>query len=1276
MWSEQWDKVSYHRRRALKTRSRLLERLRHKSKFDWDLTQRPFFNSKHIRWASHWNGRNGPKWHRYWPEEGAPKQREGEEEGGNKVEAPESNGSVLSQREKLWKQQMEAMRNRIERDPYEAVFGKRFEPFWSPLVPSWMREEMGLSNWSKKSESDHSKETAKKKNGQEASQDVKKTTEPHDMMVDNQVDAKATDEIDRGSMSKDPKPQTQSYSSYSSTSWDSWTNKTRCTEWDSMSGQLKRYVYDPVTNRMVMIEEPESLKTNNSLPAAAKYEACPSRNSVRTESKVINVEDDASMASTLHNLSVDVGPPIDTSAKELTDAESTLPVSTSNGQAQQSHKSDAEPSEPKRPAALSKLPEDDLDLLTAEDVRASMGKVKHTPKTSTPAERAALESAFDKIANSSESEVHMYTVPKECGPAAVGSLTQQRSGTSTSISNWEQGEDATFPEQKLIRSEMDSNLLSNEELNEVHVEPRQSEPGNLSQQLQAHERKLGHSFQGAVEEKVTMQIPKAGTREFNKQLDEDKVTTRVQVSPERELAAKSAAAQEVAPPTVLQPALDRMQSKDDLAELDDSAAHESTETLASPQPINLPKDWAKQTDILQTDRIKRTLPKQPYPYQIPRWVDDMNARKAAWQESHPPRQLSTEEVAVNEKLRRANELLEAEVKEQKLQMAEHEGRYAHKIQSLRQELETAYKQSALHSEKHLERIGFLQSELERIQRAVGESTNVKTPTEKNGVDPLKSMQGEGDFCSNITKFAESHKWYKQPVATVQPTPRELGQEEDKAKDHALIKEVREIYETKYGKIDVNHRQPLPEPENQDVNEASAKDENRRSWDDVGLEGNIVTSGETENKARDDALARFETISRRKPRQVVEVESDVDLGEALAEHEKEQHYDYRPNDNLADVLSEHEKVGQYNFKPDKLEAEIQAQEREASEAQVLLTPKNLSKMRKMNAENHLPATPTQNTKLDSNRGTDLNSAGVRSDFVNTAQFTENVKSTVQWEEPPVYKVLAYDSGNDKFSTATTTANFTGSESPISIPQALSKLYQPARFVPYFAELQQDGYQVIYGTRDLLVFKKVKKPVAQAKEADKAIAGEVSTTLQDHGLVKPMKNALAQEAADLHDKFPPMPKKAKDYDPTSIENGNLMPYEAVLAKEAAEAYDTANERTVNPIDGTSKSNLPPPSSGDKGVQTSTGADYEIKHYPRVRREEPVFTGTRSKWNDRHDRHGRRTSGAEREEKRRGALRWMLSVGFSAAALTYIVGVAAESARQEKVERERRKWQSGRW
>ena len=104
-----------------------------------------------MRWATRWDGpgRGGrrPWWTTYFEEEGSSKSGKRNVE---KAEDGEDGGYELSKREKEWKEQMEAMRKRIESDPYEAIFGKRFEPFWSPLVPSWMREEMGLPVWKEK----------------------------------------------------------------------------------------------------------------------------------------------------------------------------------------------------------------------------------------------------------------------------------------------------------------------------------------------------------------------------------------------------------------------------------------------------------------------------------------------------------------------------------------------------------------------------------------------------------------------------------------------------------------------------------------------------------------------------------------------------------------------------------------------------------------------------------------------------------------------------------------------------------------------------------------------------------------------------------------------------------------------------------------------------------------------------------------------------------------------------------------------------------------------
>ena len=128
----------FTRYRTLKTRAKLLDKLRRQGRWNWDADQRPCFSPRQLR-LTHHIGR--PRW-RY--SEDGKKQ--------NTKHDPGEDSYELSKREKEWKDQMESMRQRIEHDPYEAVFGRRFEPFWSPLVPSWMREEMGQSRWPKPKE--------------------------------------------------------------------------------------------------------------------------------------------------------------------------------------------------------------------------------------------------------------------------------------------------------------------------------------------------------------------------------------------------------------------------------------------------------------------------------------------------------------------------------------------------------------------------------------------------------------------------------------------------------------------------------------------------------------------------------------------------------------------------------------------------------------------------------------------------------------------------------------------------------------------------------------------------------------------------------------------------------------------------------------------------------------------------------------------------------------------------------------------------------------------
>ncbi|KAK1069529.1 hypothetical protein LTR74_004855 [Friedmanniomyces endolithicus] len=1202
----------FTRFRTMKTRAKLLEKLKRRGRFEWDLNQRPFFTPKHVRCASHFNwgrsGGGGPRWVPY-SQENDPQQDPGRKQSNAKA-VEESH--ELSQREKEWKERMEYMRKRIESDPYEAVFGKRFEPFWSPLVPSWMREEMGLKGGlSKARDKEEDKQvdevvraasvgragavgTADKGVNLGSREDRQVGSKPLQKQQSPATKPKVLDVT-----AKTAAPQSTSYSAYSSTSWDSWTNKTKRTEWDSTSGKLKQFEYDPVSNRMIPMSSSQAevkavepakaatKKDDTSKPSALQLRRADDMRSLINSPpagsghmavqipvmKSFAVLSNASSSGSLLRKDEDILKDAQwdfrsTPAREKTIVAAAPATSTERSSLRSDTSVKASAA---RPPALAKLPANDLDLLTADDVRARMGKVREfsdVVRATTAAEKAAMEEEFE-----------------------------------SSAAEWDKAENEIIRERERMK---------------VKVGGSKTISG------------LTHNF-------AAPRIPLA-----------DAVTNeqaRLQTSLNRkEVAAKSVHAG-ASGPTGLQPALERMKprsSSSTTTDLDDAAAHESTETVELPPSI--PREWSQAAEILQSSRVQRTASKKPFPPPLPRWIDDMKARKAAHEAAQP--RPSAAEQAKSDRLEKANALLAAEVQEQKVRMQAHEGRYAHKLRSLRGELDVAYKQSAVHAEKHVERIRFLEGEVARTSKPVTGSAVEGAGAGKAGAVRADEvvMQGEGDFCPNIANFAASERWYKMPTGQ----PPVLGQDaEQKARDQKLVREVREVYEREYGVINAAHRQP------QKIS---------------------VRSGYLSELAAD-AGPKRQVQGQASRKQVVEVESDVDLGEALAEHEK------RTN---------------YGFRDDALEKEIQAKEREAHEAQALLMqPESAEKMKRVFSERLASAhQPPSGASPAIEKVTDT--------------------PTTRWAHPPVYRILAYDSGNDMFSTATTTANFTGTETPISIPQALSQLYQPARFVPHFAALQQEGWQVIHGTADLLVFRKVataveKAPAKEVTPSTEGPAGKATRSeeddvagLIDHGVVTPKENALAQEAANFYDKYRPAPK---EYDPTSIENGKLMPYENAMAQEAAHAYDAAIARSaaVNPIDGTMKTARPTAGSMNhdrtfldevssakvKEAMTKKetapipeDVDYAPSSRVTVRRQEQVFSGTKRaegkaqrKWNERHERHLRREE-ARREGRRRGrrggALRWALGVGVGAAGVAYAVGVAAEMARQERRERmERQRW-----
>ncbi|KAI7208125.1 hypothetical protein KC333_g9247, partial [Hortaea werneckii] len=1273
-WTSPMD-PSYHRYakyHTVKSRAKLLKSLKRRSKFEWDCNQRPFFSPRHIRFASHFNrGGPGSTWNQFARHQSGKQQAKAQEKP-TRDDDDGSEGYELSQREKEWKERMEFMRKRIEQDPYEAVFGKRFEPFWSPLVPSWMREEMGLRGSDRHKPRGWEKNTTQRVEPQDHQRnlqdihEVKQSLESQpshdrqdtaakrehkddpglsygsDLWPESKADLLSTrrDAIDDPGLSATsnaqppsksesapkasaPTSSPRNYASYNSTSWNSWSNKTRRTEWDSASGKVKRFEYDPITNRYVQIEGP--LSSEGREVKLERAESDDYKNAIAGEKAT-------------KQPSSNEKPPLPTrpgDMRSLINTPSGDVVETVGRVSNADKQEGGRQASPTRPAALANMPKDDIDLLTADNVRASMGKTKkpESPNKDTKtAERAAMNAKFDHPISEHDAEVDDIIRERELAKF------DNRQNNKQAKSQWDAAEEQVMLERDISSLTEQKAKLLRQERDAFHIESIKREVAKLDKQIGNLESRLDPDTTTSIPSRndVDLQQKSGHSSAAEPNKSADKSADKLQTSLDR----SNQAAEKLRPMT-LQPSLDRLQSGKPIRDLDDSAAHESTEPLSAPISNAVPAGWSDAADRLQADRVRRTASKKPYPMP-PRWIDDMNARKARWEATKP--QPTKAELEKRSRMEKANAMLNAEVNDQKLKMAAHEDRlkekahrgleeelakrespstltkeekrisqletelaetrklavnassgkpateavrdekkyvdkirnlraeldvaykqssvhaeeymhringletelakfketptavrehdmpehdvprlpnkssksanegldadkakYVDKIKSLRKELDRTFKQSAVQGEKHIERIRYLESELAKSRQPSSATSSSKSAKPVGAADTKtkEEVQAEGDFDPKICDFAaaDGAGWYKQPTCPPRPSKEEIAQAEQKVRDRALVDEVRGIYEEHYGPIDVEHRQ---------VRESKSAERDR-----VNDKG------------------------------VAEADHDPALGKALGEYERKgKGYGFQ-RDSLAEELKLKDKLAR--------EAEIARQEKDAHEAQASSPSVQHNKRIVDDASPKLIPTELAN-KQNKNPTT-------------TKDISPAAGSGIEWESPPLYKVLAYDSGNDKFSTATTTTPaFSGAtvETPISIPQALSQLYQPARFVSHFAELQREGFQVIHGTRDLLVFRKVKSAnctpsSATTKVADVASSSSGQASLVDHGLVKPKENGMAEDAANFYAQHDSIGKekgkdKGKGPDSTPLETGRiLVPYENALAQEAAHAYD---------------------------------------------------------------------------------------------------------------------------
>ncbi|KAL2130578.1 hypothetical protein VTI74DRAFT_6223 [Chaetomium olivicolor] len=86
------------------------------------------------------------------------------------------------------------------------------------------------------------------------------------------------------------------------------------------------------------------------------------------------------------------------------------------------------------------------------------------------------------------------------------------------------------------------------------------------------------------------------------------------------------------------------------------------------------------------------------------------------------------------------------------------------------------------------------------------------------------------------------------------------------------------------------------------------------------------------------------------------------------------------------------------------------------------------------------------------------------------------------ERSLYKILVWDPTMQTIETAETTSVVPDSTSPLTPAEVLLRISNPAKFFPHFAPLQAQGFEIVAGSGDVLIFRKVRGPATQEEQKE--------------------------------------------------------------------------------------------------------------------------------------------------------------------------------------------------
>ena len=484
------------------------------------------------------------------------------------------------------------------------------------------------------------------------------------------------------------------------------------------------------------------------------------------------------------------------------------------------------------------------------------------------------------------------------------------------------------------------------------------------------------------------------------------------------------------------------------------------------------------------------------------------------------------------------------------------------------------------------------------------------------------LQGEGDMASNVHEFAGRDRWYKRKAPhAMDAKDAELEAKLQKvARDRALIREVRDIYEETYGTIDTKHRQPTILPIRP-----------------VDNSGQPITSPPGTG-ARHTRLPSSAAGITECPRGL----SKSQISDALVIIQK-----------LFGQLRETQSVIQDYQSQEKQALDPNNQDSntfktplafEKSVAQLLWTSRQLARVSQDSIEPTVAANPKNPT--------------VNSPPSTAAPMAVNLEDQ-KAKKLNNYSVLAYDSVTESVKSveATTLEPFSMEES-LSPLDALNRLSNPGKFLHHVMSLGIKGYEPVAGTTSILVFKK--------KVTPQDLAGIKKTDVMQEP--SPVYNSLDHSPVVADDSVGTQ-RGSVSFDHTSEEDidechqGQIRKLEAEQQnaedpqKQAVEKIERKPEKmeeaSKTATDSILKERLPFEEAHEQHLASSASPSHTFSD--TVHRQETVFSGSRQgRWVDHSVKFKRSKRAAAR---RRKTMKRIFMAGAFTAACCYCVGVALE-------------------